>query len=486
MFTPTAIGIRKQFLSKELSAVEIINECLDRINLHNPKLNAFITVYHERAVQKAKELDARFENGEKVGRLAGIPIAIKDNIHVKGEISTCASKFLENFRPPFDSTVVRLLEAEDAIIIGKTNLDEFAMGSSNENSAMGVVRNPWNLNCVPGGSSGGSAAVVAAGMVPLSLGSDTGGSIRQPASHCGCFGLKPTYGRVSRYGLVAFASSLDQIGPFARNMEDIGLIMEVIGQHCSQDSTSSTSASENYLTQYALEGKLPLKVGVPKAYLKDLTGDAKSTFEESIETFKRMKAEIIDIDLDILKYSLSTYYILQAAEASTNLARFDGIKYGKRSEKAETLDEVYELSKEEGFGPEVKRRIMLGTFVLSSGYQDAFYKKSQQMRTLMLKQFKVSFQNCDVIAMPTCPTPAFPIGQIKDPLQMYLEDIYTICANLTGTPAISIPAGMSKNKLPLGLQLIAGQKEDVKLCSIANAFSKEHQFAPGFPSLREG
>lgn len=471
----TAIELRDKFLNKEVSAQEIVEHYLNRIDTYDEQVGAFLAVFHEKARQRAKELDEKLSSGQTMGKLAGIPIAIKDNIHVKGELSTCASKFLTNFKAPFDSTVVRLLEEEDAVIIGKTNLDEFAMGSSTENSSAKLTRNPWNLTCAPGGSSGGSAAAVAARLVPLALGSDTGGSIRQPASLCGVVGYKPTYGRVSRYGLVAFGSSLDQIGPFATNTADAALVMEVIGTHCEKDSTSIPAGKETYLDKFnqSLAG---MKVGVPFQFLSDLKGESKKAFDHSLEVLKNKGASIVEVDLSTLKYSIAVYYILATAEASTNLARFDGVRYGVRAPDAETLDQVYDRSKEMGFGKEVKRRIMLGTFVLSTGYQDAYYKKAQKVRTLMIDQYKKAFESCDLIAMPVATSGAFKIGSKKDPLEMYLEDIYTISINLAGLPAVSIPNGFTESTLPLGLQLIGPQKEDARVLSYAHALESETSF----------
>jgi aspartyl-tRNA(Asn)/glutamyl-tRNA(Gln) amidotransferase subunit A len=467
----SATDLHKKFSNGDYTAKTIVETFLDRIEKHDPQVGAFLSVFNEKALIKAKIIDEKKARGETLGRLAGIPIAIKDNIHVKGEITTCASKFLVNYRAPFDSTVVELLEAEDGIIIGKTNLDEFAMGTSTENSALKKTRNPWNLECVPGGSSGGSAAAVAARLCSIALGSDTGGSVRLPASFCGIMGFKPTYGRVSRYGLVAYGSSLDQIGPLTTTTADMALVMEVIGKHCAKDSTSIPMPPGNFLSQ--LTGHVKgLKIGVPWEFLDGLNSEPKKIFHESIEVMKGLGAEIVDVDLSILKSSVAVYYILATAEASTNLARFDGIRYGVRSPAAKTLDEVYDLSKEEGFGAEVKRRILLGTFVLSSGYQDAYYKKAQRVRTLIIKQYKEAFQKCDIIASPVSPFAAFEIGAIKDPLQMYLEDIYTIGVNLAGLPAISIPNGFSQKGLPLGLQLIGAPKFDTQVLQVAHAFEK--------------
>lgn len=478
----SAIEIRDKFTRGELSAVSVLQGYLDRINKYDGQIGAFLTVYKERAMAHAKAVDDKRKAGKPLGKLAGVPIALKDNIHVKGEISTCGSKFLTNYRAPFDSTVTKLLEAEDAIIIGKTNMDEFAMGSSTENSALQKTHNPWNLKCSPGGSSGGSAAAVAARLCPLALGSDTGGSIRQPASLCGVVGFKPTYGRVSRFGLVAFGSSLDQIGPFATTAADAALMMEVMGRHCENDSTSIPKPSEDYLSTLS-ENVKGLKIGVPRQFLEGLAADQRKLFDASLEIMKSLGAQTVDVDLSIMKYSIAIYYILATAEASTNLARFDGIRYGVRSPSAHTLDEVYEMSKEEGFGQEVKRRILLGTYVLSSGYQDAYYKKAQKVRTLMIQRFKDAFRSCDVVATPVSPIPAFEMGSIKDPLQMYLADIYTIAANLAGLPAISVPAGFTEDKKPVGLQLMGPQLCDVRVIKAAHAFEKAAKINNAIPDL---
>lgn len=482
MHTLSAIQIRNKFLSGELSAVSIIEYFIARIRLLDGQVGAFLSVFEERALIKAKLLDEKKAAGQKLGKLAAIPIALKDNIHVKGEISTCGSKFLTNYRAPFDSTVTRLLENEDAIIIGKTNLDEFAMGSSTENSALKKTRNPWDLKCTPGGSSGGSGAAVAARLCPLALGSDTGGSVRLPASFCGIVGFKPTYGRVSRFGLVAYGSSLDQIGPLATTTEDIALVMEVIGRHCERDSTSFVAPQEAYLSMLN-EGVKGMRIGVPWQFLEQLAPEPKQVFDNAIDVLKSLGAQIVDIDLSILNYSLAVYYILATAEASTNLARFDGIRYGVRSARAKTLDEVYDLSKEEGFGAEVKRRILLGTYVLSAGYQDAYYRKAQKVRTLLINKYKEAFQQCDLIATPVSPFTAFEIGTIKDPLQMYLEDIYTIAINLAGLPAISVPEGFSKDGKPLGLQLIGPQKQDARVLLASKAFEKATGYNTAIPEL---
>lgn len=481
MHTYTATRLHDEFVKGTLSAKEIAQTYLSRIEKYDPKLQAFLAVYAEKILKQAELLDVKRSKKEPLGRLAGVPIALKDNMHVHGEISTCGSKFLTNFRAPFNATVTDLLEKEDALIIGKTNLDEFAMGSSTENSAFQKTKNPWKLSCTPGGSSGGSAAAVAARLCPLALGSDTGGSIRQPASLCGIFGFKPTYGRVSRYGLVAFGSSLDQIGPFATSVEDIALVMEIIGKHCPMDSTSIPKEPDMILKEMKRPIK-GMKIGVPWQFLEGLEPEYLHSFKASIDLLKSLGAECVDVDLSILKYSIAVYYILATAEASTNLARFDGIRYGVRSPRATTLDEVYDFSRQEGFGDEVKRRIMLGTFVLSSGYQDAYYRKAQKVRTLILQKYKEAFQRCDLIATPVSPFAAFEIGSIKDPLQMYLADIYTIGANLAGVPALSVPSGFTKDKRPIGLHLTGPQLHDAAVCRAAFAFQENSSFHKELPT----
>lgn len=470
------------FTSGKQSATEIASETLGRIRKTDDQLGAFLSIFEERLLQQARRLDERRAKGEPVGKLAGVPIAVKDNIHIKGEVTTCGSKFLTNYRAPFSATVVELLEREGALLVGKTNLDEFAMGSSTENSGLKTTRNPWNLKCVPGGSSGGSAAAVAARMVPLGLGSDTGGSIRQPASLCGVVGFKPSYGRVSRYGLVAFGSSLDQIGPLGTSVSDIGLIMEVLGQHCPHDSTSLPVAPDHY--QSAFTGDIQgLKVGVPWHFLQQLSGPVRSNFEQALAKLTELGAQIVEVNLDALRYGIAAYYILATAEASTNLARFDGIRYGNRSRRAQTLDQVYDYSKEEGYGPEVKRRILLGTYVLSAGYQDAYYRKAQKARGVVVQQYSQAFQRCDLVAMPGAPSAAFEIGSVKDPIQLYLEDIYTVSANLAGLPAISVPCGFDSENKPLGLQLIGPQRADVLVCRAADAYEKATKFTDKVPEI---
>jgi aspartyl-tRNA(Asn)/glutamyl-tRNA(Gln) amidotransferase subunit A len=484
MYRLSAHALRELFYKGEVLAVAIAERTLRRIAHHDGKVGAFLSMLSERAMDRAKQLDEKRKSGKPLGKLAGVPIAIKDNIHIQGEISTCASRFLQNYRAVFDAIVIKLLEEQDALLIGKTNLDEFAMGSSTENSAYHLTKNPWDLKCSPGGSSGGSAAAVAARFCPIALGSDTGGSIRQPAAFCGIVGFKPTYGRVSRFGLVAFGSSLDQIGPLTHNVIDAALIMEVIGKHCPHDSTSLNIEPEEYLKKIHSEIRGTI-VGVPWHFLEQLERGAKEQFMQSIETFKNLGCKIVDIDLNLLKYSIAVYYILATAEASTNLARFDGIRYGKRSARAATLDEVYDFSKQEGFGPEVKKRILLGTYVLSSGFQDAFYKKAQKVRTLMIQKFKAAFGQCSIIAMPTSPTTAYPLGAIQDPLQMYLGDIFTTAANLAGLPAINVPSGFDSDNRPFGLQLLGPQLHDARVLQCAYAFEKATGLSQKIPPLFE-
>ena len=479
MYKLSAKQLHQAFLDKKYSAVEIITYFLKRIEKLNEKTNSFINVFEERALERAKKLDAKLAAGQPVGKLAAVPIGLKDNMCVEGELTTCCSNFLQNYRSPYDATVVRLLEEADAIILGKTNLDEFAMGSSTEYSFNGTSKNPWDLERSPGGSSGGSAAAVASRLCPITLGSDTGGSIRQPASFTSTVGFKPTYGRVSRYGLVAFASSLDQIGPITYNVEDSALVMEVLGNHCEKDSTSIPKEQEEYLKkmQDSIKGK---KIGIPRSFLGDLKGEAKDLFEESINTFIKLGATIVDVNLEKNKYSVPIYYILAPAEASTNLARYDGVRYGKRSEKATSLDAIYDLSKQEGFGKEVKRRIMLGTFVLSSGYQDAFYKKAQKVRRLIIEDYKKAFEECDVVVMPVTPVTPFKSHSISDPVEMYLQDLYTISANMAGLPAISVPCGFVKD-LPFGLHIVGPQLGESAVFNFAHNFEKATTLSKTIP-----
>ena len=482
MYKLSAIQLRDLFLEGSISSSEITNYFLKRVSYFDPKINSFLKVLNERAEKKAKILDQKRASNKPLGKLAGIPVVIKDIINIDGEITTCGSKFLENYKAVFDATVIKLLEEEDAIIIGKTNLDEFAMGSSTEHSAFFPTKNPWDLKCSPGGSSGGSAAAVAARFAPIGFGSDTAGSVRHPSAFCGIVGFKPTYGRISRYGLVAFASSLDHVSPMAANVSDIGLVMEVVGRHCRHDATSLNLPMEKYLDQFSnsLDG---IKIGVPWKFLENLKKDMHKSFLSSLDVAKQLGASIVDINLDILKYAIPIYYILAPAEASTNLARFDGIRYGKRSQNAKTLDEIYDLSRQEGFGTEVKRRIMLGTYVLSAGYKDAYYKKAQKIRTVLIRSFKEAFKKCDLIAIPTTPSTAFEIGAIKDPIEEYLEDLFTVGSNLAGLPSISIPSGFCEKQRPVGFQLVGPLTEDVKVVKYAYAFEQAFKTCQKIPLL---
>lgn len=464
--------LSKRFKSGEISAEEIAKAFLQQVDTHDAKIRAFLTVTRDRALNQARLLDEKKRQGEALGALAAVPIAIKDNIHVKGERTTCGSKILGDFKAPFSATAVNLLEEAGALIIGKTNMDEFGMGSSTENSAFFPTCNPWNLNAIPGGSSGGSAAAVSSRMSSIALGSDTGGSVRQPAALCGVFGFKPSYGRVSRWGLVAYASSLDTIGTFAHDIEDIARVMEIIGTPCSFDSTCIPKPAENYQERIrsSLEG---VRIGLPTHFLAELNKEAKEQFEKSIKQLEQKGCECVEINLDILKHCLAVYYIIATAEAATNLARFDGIRYGVRSAQATNLDELIRMSREEGFGKEVKRRILMGNFSLSSDQQEAFFRKAQKVRYLIMEQYKRAFDQCDLIAMPTSPTPAHEIGTITDPLQIYLSDIYTTSVNLAALPAISLPTGLSNQGMPWGLQLIAKHGEDRKLIQTASLMSQE-------------
>lgn len=475
----SATELRSAFVKGEMSAVKIAETFLARMALFDKELGAFLSILHPRVLLKAEALDRKRSHNQPLGKMAAIPVAIKDNMHVEGEITTCGSKFLRTYKAPFAATAVRLLEEEDALILGKTNLDEFAMGSSTANSAYFPANNPWNLQCVPGGSSGGSAAAVAARLVLMGTGSDTGGSIREPAAFCGVVGYKPTYGRVSRYGLVAFGSSLDQIGPLTTTVRDAALSMEVMGRHCLHDATSLNLPPETYPLSKNLEKDTV--VGIPWRFLKNLKPEVYENFKAAVEVMKHLGAKIVDIDLDILKYSIAIYYILATAEASTNLARFDGVRYGVRSKAAKTLEEVYEYSRKEGFGKEVKKRILLGTFVLSAGFQDAYYKKAQKMRTLVLDAFDQAFANCDTVMIPATSASAFEHGSIHDSMEMYLQDIFTVPANLAGLPAISVPSGYDKRGMPLGVQFMGAQMCDVALMQCAYAYEQasRHARIPG-------
>ncbi len=452
---------------KEITSKEVFEELLKHIRLNNDKINAYISVIED------------FE--EKDSLLKGLPIAIKDNIMLKGTKTTCASKMLSSYESIYDATVIEKLKVAGANFIGKTNMDEFAMGSSCETSYFGPVKNPWDKKCVSGGSSGGSAASVASGLAIASLGSDTGGSIRQPASFCGVVGLKPTYGRVSRYGLVAFASSLDQIGPITRDVQDACLLLNIIAGFDPKDSTSVNVDVPDY-TSFLSEDLTDIKIGVYESALESVSSDIALSIENAIDTYKKLGAKIVKVDLPYIKYAISDYYILACAEASSNLARFDGVKYGYRS-NAQDLEDMYVNTRSEGFGSEVKRRIMLGTYVLSSGYYDAYYVRALRLRNLIKKDFDNAFSKVDTIILPTTPTEAFKIGEVTKPLDMYLSDMFTIPANLAGLPAISIPCGLSKNNLPLGLQILSNSFREDILLKVAYAFEQQHDFHKKIPIM---
>ncbi len=467
--------------NKELTATQITQSYVGRMKEKEGDVKAFVTTLGDHAIEQAKSIDQKRENGENLGKYAGIPIGIKDNMCTKGIKTTCSSHMLENFVAPYDATVVEKLEKENIINLGKLNMDEFAMGSSTEHSYFKKTANPWNLNKVPGGSSGGSAAAVSANMVPWALGSDTGGSIRLPASFCGVVGLKPTYGLVSRYGLVAFASSLDQIGPITKDVEDAAILLNLIAGHDEKDTTSVVQEKKDYTANLKkdIKGK---KIGVPKEFFGEgINQEVKESLEKAIETYKELGAEIEEFSLDVAQYALATYYIIACAEASSNLGRFDGIRYGYRAKECGNLKEIYKKSRSEGFGAEVKRRIILGTYVLSSGYYDAYYKKAQQVRTLVMKEFEKGFQKYDVILIPTSPTVAFDIGsKSSNPLEMYLADICTVSVNIAGLPGISIPCGVNKEGMPIGMQLIGNKFEEEKLLNMAYAFEQATKFRENY------
>lgn len=477
----TVHELKEKLANKELTITEITKVYIDRINEKEKDIGAFVTTLEEQSLQKAKEIEEKVKTNEIKGALAGIPIGIKDNICTKGIHTTCSSKMLENFISPYDATVMEKINNENMINLGKLNMDEFAMGGSTEYSAFNATKNPWNLNKVPGGSSGGSAAAVASGMVPWALGSDTGGSIRQPASFCGVVGMKPTYGLVSRYGLVAFASSLDQIGPITKDVEDCAMLLNVITGHDEKDSTSENREKVDYTLSLKNDVK-GMKIGVPKEFFGEGIGpEVKQKLEEAIEKYKELGAEVEEFSLDIANYALATYYIIACAEASSNLGRFDGIRYGYRTPNYDNLKDIYKNSRSEAFGSEVKRRIILGTYVLSSGYYDAYYKKAQQVRTLVQSKFDEAFSKYDVILTPTSPTTAFNIGEKKEnPLEMYLADICTVSVNIAGLPGISIPCGVDKEGMPIGMQLIGQKFSEETLLNAAYTFEQAIKFRENY------
>jgi aspartyl-tRNA(Asn)/glutamyl-tRNA(Gln) amidotransferase subunit A len=464
--------VREGLLQKQFSAVELATEALRFAEAENPKTNALLTLSHERALAAARSVDEQIARGESPGELAGVPIAVKDVISTKGLRTTCGSRLLEHYIPPYDATAVLRLEAAGGVVIGKANCDEFAMGSSNENSAYGPVRNPVAPDRVPGGSSGGSAASVAQGTSVVSLGSDTGGSVRQPASFCGVVGVTPTYGRVSRYGLVAFASSLDHIGPFARNVKDAAALLKVIAGRDPADSTSAEAPVPDFPA--LLNGDVRgLRVGLPKEYFTDLTSETGELISRGIDVLKQLGCEVKDISLPHTEYAIATYYIICTAEASSNLARYDGVRYTVRSENSATLSDMYRNTRGEGFGTECKRRIMLGTYVLSAGYYDAYYLKAQKVRALIARDFAQAFEQVDTIVTPVSPFPAFRLGEkLADPMDMYLSDIYTITCDLAGVPGMSVPCGKTSEGLPVGMQILARHFDEATMFRLAHAFER--------------
>jgi aspartyl-tRNA(Asn)/glutamyl-tRNA(Gln) amidotransferase subunit A len=477
----SAAEIRRKVAAREVSAEEVTKAHLARVKAVEGKVDAYLLVLEERALAKARAVDQSLAAGLPAPALAGVPVAVKDVLDIEGLPTTCGSRILEGYRPPFTSTAVARLEAAGAVVLGKTNMDEFAMGSSTENSAFKKTKNPWDLTRVPGGSSGGSAAAVAARTAPLALGTDTGGSIRQPAALCGVVGLKPTYGRVSRYGLVAFASSLDQIGPFARSVEDVALAASVLGGHDPLDSTSAALPVPDFTAALA-RGARGARIGVPWGFLKEGVEEGQmARFREALSVLEKAGARLVEVQLPHLPHAIATYYIVATAEASSNLARYDGVRYGLRAKDPADLLRLYGETRDRGFGPEVKRRIILGTFALSSGYYDAYYVRAQKVRTLIRRDFEQAFEACDVVATPTSPIPAFRFGEkADDPLQMYLADIFTVPANLAGIPGISLPCGFAGG-LPAGLQLLGRPFDEEMLLRLGAAYQAEtdhHRQAP--------
>ena len=475
--TWTISSVREALLTKQLSARELTKDFYARIERENPTLNAYLALSPERAYSQADRVDAAIAKGESLFPLSGVPIAIKDVLSTTGIPTTCGSKILQRYTPPYDATAVARLESAGAVILGKTNCDEFAMGSSNENSAYGPVRNPVALDRVPGGSSGGSAAVVAAGLAVAALGTDTGGSIRQPGACCGVPALMPTYGRVSRYGLIAFASSLDRIGPFTTNVVDSASILSIMAGHDPNDATSVLASVPDYAVE-ARKALPALRIGVPDEYFGDgLDPEVRSKIEAGIALLEKLGCKRVRLRMPHTEYAIATYYIVATAEASSNLARYDGVRYGLRVPGA-TLTEMYRKTREQGFGPEVKRRIMLGTYVLSAGYYDAYYLRAQKVRALIARDFTEAFGKVDAIITPTAPTPAFKLGErTADPLQMYLADIYTVTGSLAGIPGISIPCGLTKANLPVGMQIFAPHFAEGRILQIAHSFEAAGGFS---------
>lgn len=475
----TAAAIAEGVRRRTISAAEVCGIALDRIARHDRALHAFVAVTSEEALTTAQQIDA---SSDRHGPLAGVPIAVKDNLCTRGIVTTACSRALERFVPPYDATVVRKLRRAGAVIVGKTNCDEFAMGSSTENSAFGASRNPWNPTRTPGGSSGGSAVAVAAGFTPIALGSDTGGSIRQPAALCGVVGLKPTYGRVSRYGLIAFASSLDQVGPLTRSVRDAALLLNVLAGSDPHDATTAAEPVPDFAA--ALTGEVRgVRIGVARAIMTDGVDDeVRRHVVGALEMLRARGATLVDIELPHAKYAIPVYYLVATAEASSNLARYDGVRYGYRTRRADSLSTMYTRTRDESFGAEVKRRIMLGTYALSAGYYDAYYRKAGQVRTLIRRDYETAFESVDAVAMPTSPTAAFTLGErVADPLQMYLSDVFTVSANLTGMPAISIPCGFTTDRLPIGLQLTGRMFDEATLLRIADSYERDTDWTSHHP-----
>lgn len=483
LHTLTLTQAHEMLKNKEISSVELTQALLDRIAAVEPEIEAFITVTGDQALDAARDADKAIAAGD-IKALTGIPLGIKDVLCTRGVPTTCGSRMLENYVPPYDAHVMQRINRQKAVIVGKLNMDEFAMGSTTEHSAFQVTKNPWDKTCIPGGSSGGSGAAVAAQMCIAALGSDTGGSIRQPASHCGVVGLKPTYGRVSRFGLVAFASSLDQIGPLTKSVADSALVLQAIAGHDPNDSTSVADDVPDYPA--ALDKDIKgLKVGIPTAYfeMEGLDAEVAGAVNSAVETLKSLGAETVPVDLPHTEYGVAAYYLIAPSEASSNLARYDGVKYGLRDDQQTDLIQMYRHTRSQGFGREVQRRILLGTYALSAGYYDAYYGKASQIRTLIMNDFKSAFEKCDVIASPVSPTPATKIGaHAGDPLAMYLSDIYTLSTNLAGIPGISVPCGMSATGLPIGLQLLAGHFQEGVLLRAAHHFEQATEFHKARPA----
>jgi len=471
---------------KEVSAKEVVRDVLETISRVDPHVKAYLRVDEEAALEQAEEVDEKIARGEEIGPLGGLPIALKDIFCVEGEETTCASKILQGYYAPYDATVVKKLRDSGAIFVGRTNMDEFAMGSTTENSAFGVTHNPWNLERIPGGSSGGSAAAVAAREAIVALGSDTGGSIRMPASFCGCVGIKPTYGRVSRYGLVAYASSLDQIGNFAKDVWDAAMVLKVIAGHDPKDSTSADMEVPDYTA--ALNGEIKdVKIGIPKEYFGEgLSKEVRAAIEETIKALQSLGAITVEVSLPHTEYAIAAYYVIASAEASSNLARYDGVQYGHRTKSPDDLERMYTRSKGEGFGAEVKRRIIMGTYALSSGYYDAYYLKALKVRTLIKRDFEEALKKVDCLITPVSPTTAFKIGEkINDPLTMYLSDIYTISANLAGLPGISIPCGYDSEGMPISFQLLGQLFGEETILGIGHAYQQVTHFHKKVPAVAE-